>query len=216
VAAPLGGPSRPASLPVLERSWFNGQALGVIGLSLAFVVVALRAAAMLSPVPAALGAGTRALPRQEIAPAPPGRVVRRRGIAVPGVPEALASGVGFGLFFVLLDRTGEAAGNWPLVVARGASVVMFATAALVTRGPLLPAPGTRRAVVAAGVLDAAAAVLFVAATRSGLLSISAVLSSMYPGVTVLLARVVTKERCTRVQLLGLALAGTAVGLLAVS
>ena len=139
---------------------------------------------------------------------------RSRRFAGPGVPDAVLSGIGFGAFYVLLARTGEQAGNWPLVSARFTSVVLFGAAALLSRGPVLPVRGTRGAVLAAGVLDAAAAVLFVAATRTGLLSVSAVLSSMYPGVTVLLARVITKERCTKVQVAGLGVAGVAIALLA--
>ena len=132
----------------------------------------------------------------------------------PGVPEALLSGVGFGAFFVFISRAAESAGYWPLVSARAISVVMFAIAALVTSTALLPERPSRRAVVVAGLLDAAAAVFFVLAARAGLLSVGAVLASLYPGVTVLLARFVGQERIRRQQLVGLALAAAAVSLLA--
>jgi drug/metabolite transporter (DMT)-like permease len=138
----------------------------------------------------------------------------RRILLQPGLPEALLSGLGFGAFYVCIYRPGASAGHWPLVSARGVSVVMFAAGALLTRTPLLPERASRRGVVVAGVLDAAAAVLFVLATRAGLLSVGAVLASLYPAVTVVLARSIGKEHISRRQFAGLALALAAVALLA--
>lgn len=133
----------------------------------------------------------------------------------PGVVDAMLSGIGFGLFFVFIARTGENAGHWPLVSARMLSAVMFAVGALVTSGAVLPERDSRRGVILAGVLDAAAAAFFVLSTRNGLLSVGAVLASLYPAVTIVLARFITNERITRNQLVGLALAGGAVSLLAI-
>jgi drug/metabolite transporter (DMT)-like permease len=135
-------------------------------------------------------------------------------IARPGILDALLSGVGFGLFFVFIARTSEAAGHWPLLTGRMVSVVMFAVGAMLTKGALLPERGSRRVVVLAGLLDAAAAVCFLLSTRSGLLSVGAVLASLYPVVTILLARFITQERISRRQVVGLVLAGLAVSLLA--
>lgn len=140
----------------------------------------------------------------------------RARVRRPGLAEALGSGVGFAGFYILTARTGADAGLWPMVGARGASFVMFTVAALVTgAATVLPPSGARRTVLLAGVLDAAAAGLFLVATRTGSLAVVSVLSSMYPGVTVLLARAITKERCSRLQLVGLGVAATAVGLIAV-
>ncbi len=149
------------------------------------------------------------------AAAPASVVSRGRSIvARPGVVDALLSGVGFGLFFVFIARTAESAGHWPLVGARGISVVMFVVASLLSRGAILPEKGSRTAVVLAGALDAAAALCFVLSTRDGVLSVGAVLASLYPAVTIVLARVVSKERIVGRQLVGLALAAVAVSLLA--
>lgn len=132
-----------------------------------------------------------------------------------GVPEALFSGIGFGLFFVFISRASEVAGHWPLVSARGISVVMFCLVALATRTSLMPEKGSRRPVVLAGVLDAAAATLFVLSARTGLLSVGAVLAALYPVITVLLARLIAKEHIRRQQMIGLGLALLAVALLAI-
>jgi len=129
--------------------------------------------------------------------------------------DALFSGVGFGLFFVFIARTSEEAGHWPLVSARLISVLMFVAIALVTAGAVLPERGSRRAVVLAGVLDAVAAMFFVLSTRSGLLSVGAVLASMYPAVTIVLARFIAQERIARRQVVGLVLAAAAVSMLAI-
>jgi drug/metabolite transporter (DMT)-like permease len=136
-------------------------------------------------------------------------------IARPGVLDALLSGLGFGLFFVFIARTSESAGHWPLVAGHFVSVLMFAIGAVLTSGALLPERGSRRIVVLAGLLDAAAAVFFVLSTRNGLLSVGAVLSSLYPVVTIVLARFISQERIARRQVVGLILAGLAVSLLAI-
>ena len=65
-----------------------------------------------------------------------------------------------------------------------------------------------------GVLDTAANVVFLLATRTGDLSVSGVLVSLYPVVVVLLARFVLRERLTGLQLTGVGLAMTASALLA--
>lgn len=133
----------------------------------------------------------------------------------PGVLDALFAGIGFGVFFVLIARASDTAGHWPLVSARFVSVVMFAAGAIIATRSVLPDRASRPAVVLAGLLDAAAAVLFVASTHEGVLSVGAALAAMYPVATVLLARFVGHERITRRRGSGLVLAGLAVALLAV-
>ncbi len=132
-----------------------------------------------------------------------------------GVRFALASGLGFGLFFVALSHVGDDSGLWPLVAARGASVAAVGSLALlglISRA--LPRPGARAFTAAAGSLDAAANVLFLLAARQGLLSIVAVLAALYPVSTVLLARIVLRERFARLQRIGMAIALPAVVLMA--
>ncbi len=75
-------------------------------------------------------------------------------------------------------------------------------------------PGPRPAVAATGLLDVTANALFLVATRHGLLSLVALLSSLYPATTVVLARAVLGERFTRTQVVSLAAAGTGVALIA--
>jgi drug/metabolite transporter (DMT)-like permease len=162
-------------------------------LQLAGVAVALPAVALVSTSPEA-GA-----PRA-VAGGSVGRLVRA------GVPEAVVAGLGIAAFAILLDRSGEGTGPWPLVAARIGSVTVFLAAVLASRTTPRPVPGTLPAIVAAGVLDVTANLLYLLATRAGLLSIAVVLTALYPAATVVLARVVLGERLSLVQLVGLFLA----------
>lgn len=129
------------------------------------------------------------------------------------VAEAVGAGVAFGLFFILLDRTGTGSGLWPLLAARFASIGLFAAAAAVTRRSPLPSRSVMPVVAAAGVCDMTANVLYLLAVRGGLLSVVAALTSLYPASTVLLARWWLGERLGRVQVVGLGCAALAVMLI---
>lgn len=140
---------------------------------------------------------------------PHGRV-GARVLALAGV-----AGLGFGFYFVFLARAGDHAGLWPLVVSRLASAVAIVPIALrrdavsSVRGRVLGLT------VAAGVLDASANMFFLLATRVGLLSLAAVLTSLYPAVTVLLAVGLLHEHTSRTQRVGLALAAASIALITV-
>jgi drug/metabolite transporter (DMT)-like permease len=131
------------------------------------------------------------------------------------VAPALASGVVFGVFFVLLDRTGEDSGLSPLVAARVVSVLLVGTLALGSgRSLRVPRPALP-VVLLAGVGDTAANALFLVATQvGGSLAITGVLASLYPASTVVLAQVVLRERLAGAQRAGLAVAAAAVVLIA--
>jgi drug/metabolite transporter (DMT)-like permease len=129
------------------------------------------------------------------------------------VGHAIAAGSGFGAFFIFLDRAGDSTGMWPLVGTRGSSLLLVAVAVVVLRKPLRPPAGTWTTIAAAGILDVAANILYVIATRHGLLSLVAVLTSMYPASTVLLARFVLKEKLVPVQFAGLGLAAASIAMI---
>ncbi len=126
------------------------------------------------------------------------------------MPLAVGAGLGFGTVYVLLGSTTNRAGIWPLLVARVLAICILAAATLATGRPLRAARADRRTIAVAGLADITANAVFVVAVHRGLLSIVAVVSSLYPASTVTLARVVLKERLHRTQLLGLALAACGV------
>lgn len=150
-----------------------------------------------------------------------------------GVIDGVLAGLGFGLLFFALDQAGDSAGLWPLAAGQAAGfvlVVMVALKALPSAAHPATAmrtdfePGSEPGphstnrpwwplAVVTGVLASAATLLFYASTTTGLLTIAAVLTSLYPAGTILLARLVLDERISRRQGSGLALAGCAVVLI---
>jgi len=143
---------------------------------------------------------------------PESRAGARRG-AVYG---ALA-GLGFALLFVALDRAGTRSGAWPVVPGQTVGLLVVSPVALRgLRRAARPRPGDVGLVLAAGVLAAAAALMFLAASGRGELSIVAVIASLYPAFTVLLARVALAERWSRLQAVGLLVAAASVVLVSLS
>lgn len=138
------------------------------------------------------------------------------GSSLSSVLIALAAGAGFGGFFILLALAPDGTGLWPLVGARLSSVTLVVLVAVVTGRTLKPGGGALRIIVLAGVLDMAANVLYLLAKQEGLLSLVAVLVSLYPASTLLLARYVLGERLHAIQVTGVAFALGAVALIAVA
>jgi uncharacterized membrane protein len=179
-----------AAVPVLGGLAL-GERIGVataVGIVLALVAVVLVAAE----------GGLRAL-----------RSVRAAALGPP-----LFAGAMFGLFFVLLHRTGPGAGLWPLVGARLISVLLVGAVVLVRRQSLRVPRAALLPLVLAGVGDMAGNALFLLASQRGDLSITGVLASLYPASTVLLAQLVLRERLGGTQAAGLATAAAAVVLIA--
>ena len=135
--------------------------------------------------------------------------------ARPYLLLAIVAGVAFGTVFVLLAETGDDAGFWPLVSGRLTSMILLTLGGLAAKQSFAPGGrGTLLPIAAAGVLDMTANALYLLAARRGLIALVAVLSSLYPASTVLLARLVLKERLLRLQVAGLGLAATGVVLIA--
>jgi uncharacterized membrane protein len=133
--------------------------------------------------------------------------------ATTGVATAIASGIVIGFFLVFLARSGPSAGLWPLIPARVVSVGFFAVSGLMTRKKIAPERAFLPIVIGGGALDMLANVLYVLAVRRGLLSIIATLTSLYPASTILLARIVLRERLRAVQQIGVLCAALAIVLI---
>ncbi len=164
----------------------------------------------------ALAAGAIALVSAAITPATDG-AARRLGAAIPprAIAASLLAGLCFGAFYVLVRNAGPSAGIWPLAAARCASVSMYVLAAFLT-GRSLRAPRVALPVIiAAGALDMVANICYLLAVHQAgaLLVVMGTLASLYPVTTIVLARVVLRERLSRAQSLGLALAGGAIVLI---
>jgi drug/metabolite transporter (DMT)-like permease len=126
---------------------------------------------------------------------------------------AVGAGVGFGLFYVAIARTSLDANLWPLVSARGASVVALVVATVVARQAPRFGATNPLIIIGAGALDVSANALYLLAVHGGLLSIVAVLVSLYPVSTVLCSMIVLGERLRTSQIVGVAAATVAVVLI---
>lgn len=133
-----------------------------------------------------------------------------------------AAGLGFGLFFILIDQVSDNAILWPLVGSRVASIIMMFILVLISRQWGRPAlslskwPGKVQLgwIALAGIFDAGGNAFFALATSYGRLDISTILSSLYPATTVLLARIILDERLSRQQGAGVVAAFIAIILIA--
>jgi drug/metabolite transporter (DMT)-like permease len=225
VAPLIGGEAAPQALAVGAGAGLiggTGVTLFYWGLSVGAMSVVAPVAALLSaavPVLAGVGAGerpsssalagiglalaaivlvSREPPRAEVAP------LRWQALAL-----AVAAGLAFGLFFVVVGRAGNDVGIWPLVGARAASVSLFAALGAARVTAAAPPRAAVAAAVGCGLLDAGANVFYLLALGHGMLSIVSVLTALYPAGTVMLARYVLGEQLTAVQRAGLAVAGLA-------
>src|SRR6266702_3968450 len=201
-----------------------GNGLGTVAL---YRGLALGRMSVVAPLSAVLAAVGIALGERLAVPAAAGMVVAIPAIvlvslnAMPqdlghsGVWEGIASGVGFGMLFVALDRAGTASGAWPLLPGQAVTLAVAIPLGLwMSRGE-----GHRRRAVpygaAAGALGALAALTFLSATGQRQLAVVAVLTALYPAVTIALARLVLGERWNRAQGAGLVAAALSVALISV-
>ena len=191
------------------------RAMSVGSISLVAPISALGAAVPLSvdliagrsPGTIALVGMMFALAGAALAARAPGPASRR------GVGLALVAALGFGGFFSLLALAASSSALWSLAAARLGSAPLAVLVAVVVGGGagLVMSERTVLLVLVSGVLDASANFLFAAGSRHGLVSVVAVLGSLYPVVTVALAGVLLHERLGRLQAAGagVALAGVA-------
>jgi uncharacterized membrane protein len=142
----------------------------------------------------------------------------RTGFHGRAVGYGLAAGTTFGLFFLFLRNARREGELWPVTAARFAGLAVILVAAIVTRTrPVLAGASPRLllATAGSGILDATANVVYVFANRAGLFGLAVVLISLYPGITVILARFALGERMRLTQRAGLLLAGIGVVLVTI-
>jgi drug/metabolite transporter (DMT)-like permease len=175
--------------------------------ALAGIVLGLTAVVIISRAPTPSATRIRAH-RGEV------RSQETRARSRRSVIDAFGAGLGFGLFFILLDRSPEDSGLWPLVATRVSMVASLGLVVAVGRVSVRTPAGTGLRLLGLGVINTVADLLYLLATRSGLLSLVALITSMYPAVTVGLAGLTLRERISGQQLAGFALAAVSVVLIA--
>ncbi len=128
---------------------------------------------------------------------------------------AIGAGAGFGLYFTALKFASPAGLFWPMANARmGSLAACGLLLALVGRGTLVAIDRTVVSwALSTALFDTSGNLLFVAATRAGRLDVAAVLASLYPASTILLAGWLLKEKLSARQLTGMGVATAAVALI---
>ncbi len=133
-----------------------------------------------------------------------------------GVGLALLAALGFGFYFPPMHAAGKADPIWASLIFRFTALLIVAIAALVRRPPLRLGRWKLLIVLGVGLGDTLGNLLFAAAAKSGgLVSLTSVLASLYPIVTVVLAAIVLHERIARTQRIGVVLTLAGVVLIAV-
>ena len=133
---------------------------------------------------------------------------------------AVLAGAGFGAYFIALKFAGVAGVIWPMVAARVGSIttcgLLLIALSVMTRRTVQPGRLSKKAVawcLSAALLDTSGNMLFISATRTGRLDIAAVLASLYPASTILLAGWILQERFSSLQKVGMGAAVVAVVLI---
>ena len=183
-------------------------ALALTGIALALpAIVGVSASTRSAPGPPADG------PPADGAPEPEPGAARRR--AELGVTYGLVAGACFALLFIGLNEAGSGSGLWPVFSGQAVALAAVICVAACTRDLRLPEARGGGLAALTGLLGAPATILYFVATHHGLLAVTAVITSLYPAVTILLARVLLGERLTAFRLGGLVLAAASVSLIAV-
>lgn len=124
--------------------------------------------------------------------------------------DGLGAGVAFGIMFAGLAQAGRGAGLWPVAAEQTSSLLLVLAVAIKSRERLIPSPRSMGLPLLAGVAGMLATLLFYYSTHYSMLATVAVIVSLYPGVTVLLARMLLNERFSSAQRAGLGLCTLAV------
>jgi drug/metabolite transporter (DMT)-like permease len=131
-----------------------------------------------------------------------------------GLGLALTAGVALGAFSVMAAQLSDGHAFGPLVVIRGSEALLIAGTVVVTGAAWRPSRRLVPAISVVGLLDMAGNGAFILAVQAGALAVAAVLSSLYPVTTVILAAAILRERVTRTHALGIGLAMAAIACIA--
>jgi drug/metabolite transporter (DMT)-like permease len=203
---------------------------GSVGIAALYRALAVGQMGIAAPVTAVLSAGLPVLFHAALTGPPTMAQAAGFGMALAGVwllsrPErvtgrppgfglALVSGLGFGGFLILIAQASQSTVLWPLAVSKAASLTTMLMAAFSTRRAERVSPGLLPLILLAGILDVGGNAFFMLAAQLGRLDVAAVLSSLYPASTVLLAGVLLRERVSRTQAAGIGIALVAIPMIA--
>ena len=230
-AARIMGPNAPS---LADLAWgFVGGAAGCLGVAALYRGLSEHTAAIVSPLSALVGAVLPAIFGAVLGERPSGLALIGAALCLPAILLlayergetadlkklkasflfGLLAGLGFGGFFIAVSRSASGSGLWPLLAARFSSFGIIAGILLFGRKRLSVARSDIPTAVFAGAADMAANVFFLLATRTGLLILATLITSLYPAPTVMLARLVHGQRISLPRAVGIALALAGVALI---
>jgi drug/metabolite transporter (DMT)-like permease len=218
-------PSRPSEMWAIAAGALGGSALAIFyrALSLGNMgLVAPVSAVLAAAIPTAYGMTVQGVPGTVPAI---GFLVAGLGIWLISRPEggfgrpeglslAIVAGLGFAGFFLCINRTGDSSALWSAAHTRIGSIAAVAAVVLVRWGKGNLELRDALLGMFAGILDSGGTALFIRASQTGRLDAAVVLSSLYPAITVLLARVFLREHFTRWKAVGILAALAAVPMVA--
>ena len=141
------------------------------------------------------------------------------GVGLEFQPEKLRlpilAGLGFGAFFIFIHQGSSLSILWPLAATRIASIASLLIFSITTRQPWIPTRESWLPIIMSSVLDSAGNAFYALSARMGRMDVAAVLGSLYPGSTVLLAWFILKERVSPLQMTGIFIAFVAIVLITV-
>ena len=127
----------------------------------------------------------------------------------------LMAGAAFGFFFLCLHQASTSSVLYPLIAVRVVSIPSLLAFALITRQNILPSRDSLFPILMSGLLDTIGNGAYALAAQFGRVDVAAVISSLYPGSTVLLAWLLLKEHISRKQMLGITAALAAILLITI-
>lgn len=213
-----------------SRFWaVAGGMSGGVALAIFYRALAVGRMGLVAPVAAVLGAAIPALFLM-MTEGPPG-AVHLAGFAVAvlgiwfisgsedgrgpqGIGLAILAGVGFAGFFLGISQAKDGSAQWLAAISRSGSLIVTGSIVLVERKFREMSAASAGLGLLAGCLDTGGTAFFLCATRTGRLDSAVVLTSLYPAVTVLLARLILHEHFTRRKALGMLAALLAVPMIA--
>jgi drug/metabolite transporter (DMT)-like permease len=205
VFAVLSGIAGIVGLSAFYKALSIGSMGVVAPLSSTAAIIPLAVGLAIGERPSALqGAGVAlALAGVVLASREAGHEAHESRAVAAGAGLALVSAVGFGCFFLAIDRASEQDVLWAVFVNRLTSSVLLGIAMFAVIRPHITLKARDlRALAFVGVLDIAANGAFALASTKGLVSVVAVLGSLYPVITVILARFILGERLHMLQRVG--------------
>jgi drug/metabolite transporter (DMT)-like permease len=213
-----------------SATWaFAAGACGGAGLALFYRALASGSMGMTAPVSAVLGAAIPAAVTIALEGWPSPLVLAgfalagfgiwlisqpQAGVRPGGLGLAVGAGVGFALFYLLMRRANDSPALWAAAFSRAGAFAVVAVMVLAGRQWKERNRGSSLICVLAGSLDVMGTVFFVRSSQAGRLDTAVVLTSLYPAVTVLLARIFLHEHWTRWKTVGMLAALAAVPLIA--